>query len=55
VFGTDEYEVQLTVTERGLAGECSCPYGQDGFFCKHCVATGLKALKLGPVLPGPGI
>lgn len=22
-------------------GECSCPYGEDGNFCKHCVAVGL--------------
>lgn len=29
-----------------LAGDCSCPFGQEGNFCKHCVATGLAALKL---------
>jgi len=23
-----------------LVGRCSCPVGEDGLFCKHCVATG---------------
>lgn len=27
-----------------LMYECSCPVGQDGDFCKHCVATGLALL-----------
>ncbi len=51
VYGSDTYEVCLTVgTGRSgniaLIGECSCPFGQDGNFCKHCVATGLAALRL---------
>jgi uncharacterized Zn finger protein len=50
VYGSDAYEVCLTVDgDRGrdvvLAGDCSCPFGQEGNFCKHCVATGLAALK----------
>ena len=50
VYGSDAYEVCLTVDgDRGrdvvLAGDCSCPFGQEGNFCKHCVATGLAALE----------
>ncbi|HEX3517038.1 MAG TPA: hypothetical protein VHT26_23860 [Trebonia sp.] len=51
VYGGDAYEVCLTVdADRGrdvvLVGDCSCPFGEEGNFCKHCVATGLAALKL---------
>ena len=48
VRGMDSYEVWLgggdaTAGER-LVGECSCPFGADGNFCKHCVAVGLVLL-----------
>jgi uncharacterized Zn finger protein len=51
VYGSDAYEVCLTVgtgrsSNIALVGDCSCPFGQEGNFCKHCVATGLAALKL---------
>ncbi len=35
----------------GLHGSCSCPFGAEGNFCKHCVATGLVALKGGDQRP----
>ncbi|WP_371675563.1 SWIM zinc finger domain-containing protein [Streptomyces sp. NBC_01276] len=45
VDGTDAYEVELTEGEDGgLTGWCDCPYGQEGNFCKHCVAVGLTVL-----------
>ncbi len=45
VSGTDDYLVVLTLAENGaLSGACDCPYGQEGFFCKHCVAVGLAYL-----------
>lgn len=45
VRGTDAYEVELTEDgEDGVHGECDCPYGQEGHFCKHCVAAGLVVL-----------
>ncbi|MFD7549384.1 SWIM zinc finger domain-containing protein [Streptomyces sp. NPDC059816] len=45
VQGTERYEAELTLGGRGgLAGECDCPYGQEGNFCKHLVALGLTAL-----------
>ncbi|MGF1425626.1 SWIM zinc finger family protein [Kitasatospora sp. LaBMicrA B282] len=52
VQGTDAYEVALEVDEEdGLWGECDCPYGLDGNFCKHCVAVGLVALQRRGELP----
>jgi uncharacterized Zn finger protein len=51
VYGTSRYRVSLTVREEGLSGDCTCPYGREGFFCKHCVAVGLYVLKLGEDLP----
>src|SRR5215467_7302525 len=39
VYGTDEYEIVLDLDADGVGGECSCPYGQEGFFCKHLVAA----------------
>ncbi|WP_182907551.1 SWIM zinc finger domain-containing protein [Microbispora sp. H13382] len=44
VYGTEPYEVELTVGRRGLDGACDCPWGQEGNFCKHCVAVGLVYL-----------
>lgn len=56
VFGSDAYEVRLRFGGAGsgaaeLRGTCSCPFGADGNFCKHCVATGLAALESGDVAP----
>lgn len=47
VYGTAAYQVTLTLQDDGVAGACSCPYGLDGFFCKHCVAVGLVVLRGG--------
>lgn len=44
VRGSDPYEVWLGRDGARLTGECSCPYGADGNFCKHCVAVGLVLL-----------
>jgi len=44
VHGTDTYVVHLRNRHGELSGECSCPYGQEGAFCKHCVAVGLSLL-----------
>ncbi|MGH3326962.1 MAG: SWIM zinc finger family protein, partial [Streptomycetales bacterium] len=44
VHGGDAYNVALIVRDGELAGECDCPYGSEGAFCKHCVATGLVVL-----------
>jgi uncharacterized Zn finger protein len=52
VSGSEAYEVRLRLggTGSGAAGvwgSCSCPFGAEGNFCKHCVATGLVVLKSG--------
>jgi uncharacterized Zn finger protein len=51
VYGNGEYRVLLAFGDEGLTGDCTCPYGREGFFCKHCVAAGLAVLKLGDDLP----
>src|ERR1700754_3807637 len=56
VRGLDSYEVWLgRSADAGLVGECSCPYGADGNFCKHCVAVGLVLLADGPGLAAPEV
>ncbi|MGH9248486.1 MAG: SWIM zinc finger family protein [Acidimicrobiales bacterium] len=55
VDGSRPYRVALKVTGAGISGECTCPYGMDGMFCKHCVATAVIWLEAGPstvVRPG---
>ncbi len=45
VYGSADYDVSLTAdSATALSGECDCPFGQDGNFCKHCVAVGLVVL-----------
>ncbi|MCX4516001.1 hypothetical protein OHA27_38535 [Streptomyces sp. NBC_01619] len=52
VYGTDVYEVELTLGEgTGVLGWCGCPYGQEGNFCKHCVAVGLTVLRHAQEIP----
>lgn len=41
VQGTRSYRVELWVAAGELASSCTCPMGQGGAFCKHCVAVGL--------------
>ncbi|MBN2298932.1 MAG: SWIM zinc finger family protein [Deltaproteobacteria bacterium] len=44
VAGSYTYRTKIWLDERenGLDYSCSCPVGQDGYFCKHLVATGLE-------------
>ncbi|WP_327312955.1 SWIM zinc finger family protein [Streptomyces sp. NBC_01235] len=52
VHGTGVYEVELTLGEgTGISGWCDCPYGQEGNFCKHCVAVGLTVLRQAEAIP----
>ena len=44
VTGTYEYDVTIWRERAKLEGQCSCPWSQEGNFCKHCVAVGLAAL-----------
>ncbi|MGW7047956.1 SWIM zinc finger family protein [Streptomyces avermitilis] len=55
VHGTDVYEVELALGggagDTGVSGRCDCPYGQEGNFCKHCVAVGLTVLRQAEAIP----
>jgi uncharacterized Zn finger protein len=41
VVGSRRYRVRLWAEADELAHTCTCPVGEDGRFCKHCVALGL--------------
>lgn len=47
VDGTRPYKVTLRVEDGGIYAECTCPMGDAGVFCKHCVAVGLVYLHSG--------
>lgn len=45
VRGTQDYAVEFEIDEDGeFSYSCDCPVGEEGKFCKHCVAVGLKLL-----------
>lgn len=44
VQGSELYEVRIHLRSRGLYAECDCPWGEEGNFCKHCVAVALVYL-----------
>ncbi len=52
VRGTHDYEVWLGRDDDALVGECGCPFGTEGNFCKHCVAVGLALLADGAPAQG---
>ena len=54
VTGTYEYDVTIWRDRGALGGQCSCPWSQEGNFCKHCVAVGLAALADGKQGESPG-
>ena len=41
VLGTQPYRVHISIKSGKINWSCSCPLGEDGEFCKHCVAVGL--------------
>jgi uncharacterized Zn finger protein len=44
VQGSEAYSVELRAEDGELRFSCSCPIGQKGAFCKHCVAVALAWL-----------
>ena len=44
VQGTSIYAVRLWAEDGELAASCTCPWAEEGNFCKHCVAVGLAWL-----------
>jgi hypothetical protein len=55
VHGSEDYTVVLAAGDGSLRGECDCPQGQQGFFCKHCVAVGLAMVRNKPFVPAQRI
>ena len=47
VQGARLYRVSLSVDGGQVEYSCTCPVGQDGAFCKHCVAAALTWLHQG--------
>lgn len=45
VAGSRDYQVTLASDEGILDYSCECPQGEDGAFCKHCVAAALAWLR----------
>jgi len=45
VQGTYRYKVKIWTSDGEIDYDCTCPVGQDGEFCKHCVAVGLQWFK----------
>ncbi|HEX5480993.1 MAG TPA: SWIM zinc finger family protein [Terriglobia bacterium] len=41
VIGSRKYHVRLWVEKGKVSYSCTCPVGEDGDFCKHCVAVAL--------------
>ena len=41
VRGTRDYRVEFWVEHGEITSSCTCPMGDQGEFCKHCVAVGL--------------
>lgn len=38
--------MRLEYSESGqILGDCTCPYAEEGNFCKHCVTLGIAFLK----------
>lgn len=44
VQGSYDYQVKLWIEDHDLYYSCTCPVGERGEFCKHCVAVGLQWL-----------
>ncbi len=47
VHGTIDYGVRIWLEDGDLQYACECPIGEDGAFCKHCVALALTWLERG--------
>ncbi|MCU1266701.1 MAG: hypothetical protein JWM21_3019 [Acidobacteria bacterium] len=47
VVGTQDYRVRLWLDGGQVAFSCSCPLGDEGRFCKHCVAVALDWVENG--------
>lgn len=48
VLGNRLYAVRIWLVGRRIRHSCNCPVGEDGEFCKHCVALGLAWIERPP-------
>ena len=55
VTGTETYRVRLSCRSSRIEYSCSCPVGEDGNFCKHCVAVALAWLEEESTIRDPNI
>lgn len=54
VSGTRSYDVQILLKNGRIQYDCTCPVGQDGDFCKHCVAVSMAWLAQNKESSGKG-
>src|SRR6266508_1524059 len=54
VRGTRQYRVRLWLENGAPAFSCTCPVGEEGLFCKHCVAVGLRFSEADSTTTGRG-
>src|SRR5215467_9026703 len=57
VMGSRRYRVRLWAEDDQIAHACTCPVGEEGLFCKHCVAVGLAwiASRMPSAKPRPSL
>jgi uncharacterized Zn finger protein len=53
VTGTQTYRVRLSCRNSRIEFSCTCPFGEDGNFCKHCVSVALAWIEAESTLPEP--
>lgn len=53
VIGSEEYAVELAWRDGALHGQCDCPIGQCGDFCKHQVAVAIIWARTTATAPAP--
>ena len=44
ILGQRVYSVELSAIGKELDFDCTCPIGEQGDFCKHCVAVAIAFL-----------
>src|SRR5215207_1789492 len=54
VRGARQYRVRLWLENGAPAFSCNCPVGEEGLFCKHCVAIGLRLSEADSTVIGRG-
>lgn len=54
VRGARQYRVRLWLENGAPAFSCTCTVGEEGLFCKHCVAVGLRFFEADSTTTGRG-